>query len=113
MAVMADEERRVISERTKAALAAARARGQKLGGDRGAVITDAIRAKAAEAKKARGAQRASDLAPIIEQAKAEGHFSLRALATYLNERHIPTPSGKGEWQAVQVSRVLASASIGS
>jgi hypothetical protein len=48
----------------------------------------------------------ADLAPIAEL-KAAGVTSLRAIAAALNERGIPTASGTGEWQAVQVRRVLA------
>ena len=43
MAMVADEERRMISKRTKEALAAAKRRGVKLGGYRGAKITRKIR----------------------------------------------------------------------
>jgi DNA invertase Pin-like site-specific DNA recombinase len=107
MAMVADEERRMISKRTKDALAAARARGTRLGGDRGnlpAVAKEgALASVAARIKKAES--RASDLAPIIEELKASGAVSLRQIAAGLNSKGIRTARG-GAWSAVQVQRVL-------
>jgi DNA invertase Pin-like site-specific DNA recombinase len=106
MAVVAEAERKMISTRTKAALAAAKARGQKLGNPDnlsnrklGTERGNAMKAERAEA-------RAEDLAPLIVDLRASGAASLRDLAAGLNERGIPTARG-GEWSAVQVSRVLA------
>src|SRR3954470_11817931 len=59
MAMVAEEERRMISRRTKDALAAAKRRGTKLGGDRGVVPSKATRAKAVEALRARANSRAA------------------------------------------------------
>lgn len=110
MAAVAELEAAMISARTKAALAAAKARGVTLGGrregagdlsrvaDRGRVASAALRAS-----KAR--QRAADLSGIIADLRASGAASLRDLAAGLNTRGIPTPRG-GNWTAVQVSRVL-------
>src|SRR3954449_924132 len=67
MAMVAEEERRMISARTKDALAAAKRRGTKLGGDRGVVPSKATRAKAVEALQARANSRAADIAPIIKE----------------------------------------------
>jgi DNA invertase Pin-like site-specific DNA recombinase len=50
---------------------------------------------------------AADLAPVIKEIQAAGTTSLRGIAAALNERGIPTASGDGEWQAMQVARVLA------
>jgi len=94
---------------TKAALAAAKARGTRLGGrrvsaERWAEIGFAARvARTAEADK-----RGADLLPTIQGIQAEGALSLRQIAAGLNERNITTPRG-GEWSAVQVQRVLAAA----
>jgi DNA invertase Pin-like site-specific DNA recombinase len=106
LAAVAEHEAKVISERTRAALAAAKRRGVKLGGDRGAVVTKAMRRAAAEAVAKRVKARAADLAPTIAELQAAGATSLRDIAAGLNERSIPTARG-GQWTAVQVSRVLS------
>jgi DNA invertase Pin-like site-specific DNA recombinase len=106
MAVVAQDEAARISQRTKAALAAAKKRGTKLGGFRGVVPNARARRLSAEALRERAEARASDLKPIIEELQAAGATSLRAIAAKLNERGIPTARGDGEWSAVQVSRVL-------
>lgn len=108
MALVADEERRAISSRTKAALAAAKARGVKLGGDRGAVLTTEAKAKGVEVRKAKAQSRAVDLLPIIEDIRSSGATTLQAIADTLNARGIPTARG-GTWAPVQVSRVVARA----
>lgn len=105
-AALAEKERALISSRTKAALAAAKKRGVKLGGDRGGRNTQAIREAGAAAAKAGADARAGDLAPIIAEMRANGATSLREIAAGLNERGISTSRG-GEWSAVQVQRVLA------
>jgi DNA invertase Pin-like site-specific DNA recombinase len=111
LAAVAEAEAAAISARTKAALAAAKARGTVLGGDRGN-LTDKIRRKAhrnsVRARQQRAAKHASDLMPIIEDIRAEGADSLREIAAALNERGIAATRG-GEWQAVQVQRVLKAA----
>jgi DNA invertase Pin-like site-specific DNA recombinase len=106
MAMVAQEERRMISERTKAALAAAKRRGVQLGGDRGVAMTTKTRKAGQEANRARAAARAADIAPIIADLQAAGATSLQAIADGLNDRSIPTARG-GSWSATQVMRVLA------
>jgi DNA invertase Pin-like site-specific DNA recombinase len=106
LAAVAEHEAKMISERTKAALAAAKRRGVKLGGYRGAKLTAKARAAGCKARTERAAAKAIDLAPTLAELQAAGVTSLRAIAAALNERGIPTPRG-GEWQAVQVMRVLA------
>jgi DNA invertase Pin-like site-specific DNA recombinase len=106
MAMVAEEERRMISKRTKDALAAAKRRGKKLGGDRGVVPSRKTRALAVAALKARADSRAADIAPIIADLQAAGKTSLRDIAEGLNGAGIPTARGEGEWSAVQVKRVL-------
>ena len=108
MALVAEEEARMISKRTKDALKAAKARGVKLGNPKN--LSDAARLKgsalASQARTAKVDQRVKDLAPIIREAQANGATSLRELAGALNERGVPTARG-GRWTATQVNRLLA------
>ena len=104
---MAEHEAKAISTRTRDALAAAKARGKRLGGDRGnlpAVAKEGAKASVA-ARIAKAHSRASDLAPIIAELKAAGAVSLRQIAAGLNDKGIKTARG-GAWSAVQVQRVL-------
>ncbi len=106
MVAVAELEAGMISARTKAALAAAKRRGTKLGGDRGFRPTAKMSARATEALERRADARAADIAPAIRKLQSTGATSLRAIAAGLNEAGIPTARGHGEWSAVQVSRVL-------
>jgi DNA invertase Pin-like site-specific DNA recombinase len=100
----------MISKRTKEALAAAKARGVRLGKpenlsrehlEAGRAIGRATRSKIA-------GHRARDLAPVIADLRSQGTRTLRDIAAGLNARGIPTPRG-GTWSAVQVMRVLGRA----
>jgi DNA invertase Pin-like site-specific DNA recombinase len=114
LAAVAEHEAKAISDRTKAALAAAKRRGVKLGGYRaGARLTTKARQAGCEAVRARAAARATDLAPVVRELQAAGVTSLVGIAAALNERGIPTASGQGLWQAVQVSRVLTRLAVPS
>ena len=109
LASVAEHEAEAISKRTRDALAAAKARGVVLGGDRaGTLATHARKGTRASAKvrSAAARRRAADVLPVIESVKAEGITTLLGIAETLNERGIPAPRG-GQWSAVQVSRVLA------
>lgn len=106
MAMVAEEEGRMISARTKAALAAAKARGTVLGGNRGSVVDDAARANSAAVRATRAAGRAADLAPIIAEIRAAGASSLREIAAALNAKGVTAPRG-GEWASAQVRALLA------
>ena len=106
MAMMAEEEGRAISRRTKEALAAAKRRGTVLGGYRGAKITRRIREAGNDAQRQLAKRRAVDLLPIIKELQGGCVASLRAVADGLNARNIPTAHG-GKWQPTQVMRVLA------
>jgi DNA invertase Pin-like site-specific DNA recombinase len=105
LAAVAEHEAKVISERTKAALAAAKRRGVQLGGYRGTTITKAMRKAAAAALEKRAHERAADLLPTVKELRASGATSLRAIADGLNQRQIPAAKG-GQWSATQVMRVL-------
>jgi len=113
MASVAELEAGLISERTKAALAAAKARGVKLGGDRGYRPTiapdwQAGTAAAAEARTQAADHAAHRLASVIEDARRDlgETASLHAVARYLTDHGIGTPRG-GAWTATAVRRVLA------
>jgi DNA invertase Pin-like site-specific DNA recombinase len=106
MVAVAELEAGMISARTKAALAMARKRGVKLGGNRGVKPTAKMRALSRAAIQQRADARAADIAPTIKNLQAAGATSLRAIAAKLNEAGIPTARGQGAWSAVQVARVL-------
>jgi DNA invertase Pin-like site-specific DNA recombinase len=109
MASVAELEAGLISERTKVALAAAKARGVKLGNPNGA---RALRGKqvgnrqAVAKVKANAEQRAANLMTIIDDVRAKGATSVRAIAAALNARGVLTPRG-GEWHPTSTARVLA------
>lgn len=110
MAAVAEFEGAAISQRTKAALAAAKARGTALGGRR--VSADRWEDIAAKGRKAGVAVRsqqatawAQDVWPVIEDLQQSGATTLQQIADGLNERGIVTRRG-GEWTPIQVSRVL-------
>jgi DNA invertase Pin-like site-specific DNA recombinase len=108
MVSVAELEAGMISARTKAALAAAKARGQKLGGYRAsAKLTTEQSAMGRSVLVERANRHAADVASTVKSLQAAGVTSLAGIAAALNERGIPTASGQGTWQAVQVSRVLA------
>ena len=100
-AAIAEEERRKISQRTKAALAAAKARGVKLGTAGNAET--ARRASLANQQRAR--RHADNVRPVVEQIRAAGVTSLRGIAEALNARGVATARG-GEWHAMTVRRAL-------
>lgn len=102
MAAVAELERGLISERTKAALAAST---KKLGGYRGYTPTDADRDKALAIKAQKAAARDDDLKRVVEELRGDNVTTLRGLADGLNKRGIPTRRGK-EWQATTVQRLL-------
>jgi DNA invertase Pin-like site-specific DNA recombinase len=104
MAVIAQAERKAISERTKAALAVAKERGVRLGNPRLKPGTAVSAATARDARVARSAARSEELREEIEKAHKRGFCSLRAVARYLNEKEITSPQG-GKWHANSVRRV--------
>jgi DNA invertase Pin-like site-specific DNA recombinase len=108
LAAVAEQEAEAISKRTKAALAAAKARGAQLGGRRVSRERWAeIRLEARLARTAEAEKRAATLVlPVIHELRAGGAVSLRQIAAGLNEKNVATPRGGGEWSAVQVQRAL-------
>lgn len=106
MAAMAEYEAAAISARTKAALAAAKARGTKLGGLRWQVGAVARQGSAASAavRRARAAERRADLLPVVRSIRESGASSLRQMAATLNAQGVPAVRG-GLWSAAQVQRL--------
>jgi DNA invertase Pin-like site-specific DNA recombinase len=104
LAAVAEHEAAMVSQRTKAALAAAKVRGTKLGGFRGYRPTDEDRARAVAARRGHADERAGRVAPVIAEIRAAGATSLRAIAAELDARGIPAPRG-GRWSATAVMRV--------
>jgi DNA invertase Pin-like site-specific DNA recombinase len=100
-AALAEKERAMISQRTKAALGAAKARGQKLGNPN---LADA-RETATASRVASADRHAANVLPIIAQIQKSGATTLRAIAEALNARGITTPRGR-QWQAMSVKNVL-------
>ena len=106
-AAMAQKERELISERTRVALAAAKARGRVLGGDRGYRPPGGPDAAAAAQARREAAERAAHrLALEVDQLRAGGVAGQAALARALNERGIAPPAGRGAWTHTTVARVL-------
>jgi DNA invertase Pin-like site-specific DNA recombinase len=100
-AALAEKERALISTRTKAALAAAKARGVQLGN-----LDDGMRAKGVAALKVEADRAASNVLPIIAEIQKSGAKTLRAVADALNARGVATPRG-GKWGAQSVKNALA------
>jgi DNA invertase Pin-like site-specific DNA recombinase len=102
LAVIAQDEARRISERTKAALAAAKRRGVKLGGKRNGSGWKARNQRlGSEAIAARANAFAQDLREVLADI---GPGSLRRVASELQRRNIRTPRG-GTWTAAAVHRL--------
>jgi DNA invertase Pin-like site-specific DNA recombinase len=96
MAAVAELEAGLISERTKAGLAAAKRRGVRLGAT-GAWLD---RKHRAEAKV-----RAQQIAPVIRELQQRG-LSMRAIAAELHKRKVATPRG-GTWHPQTVTRIVS------
>jgi DNA invertase Pin-like site-specific DNA recombinase len=81
MCAVAELEAGFISDRTKRALAAAKARGKRLGGNRGVVLTKAARKAGRDVQTTRAMARAADLAPVLTELREAGITSLGRIAT--------------------------------
>ncbi|MGD0189969.1 MAG: recombinase family protein, partial [Rhizomicrobium sp.] len=96
MAAFAEHVREMISQRTKAALAAAKARGVKLG------INGA---RLAAANHAEAVAWAATVREHMDAARASGAKTLTAIAAYLNDHAVPSREGK-RWHPSSVSRTI-------
>ena len=115
MAAMAQHERKAISKRTKEALAAAKAKGTKLGGWReygdehpkhGQARTPVDHRLGTAARQERAAEFNTRVGQAIAEIQATGAGSMAEIARRLNDEGVRTRRG-GKWQATQVARVLA------
>ena len=102
-AVFAEWEARKISERTKAALQAAKARGVRLGSPAPTKGSEA----GIERIQARADAFASRVQPIIASIQAAGAATLRDIASALSARGIQTARGNTDWKPAQVARLIA------
>ena len=101
-AAFAEKERRMISERTRAALAVRKGQGAMLG-NRTNLVQAGLKGAVSTAD---GASRfAESVAPVIQQIRASGIISLRGIARILNARSVRTARG-GRWAATEVVPVL-------
>lgn len=110
LAAVAEHEAKMISERTKVALSAYKARGGLLGGSRPECrnLTETAREKGSkagnEAKQAIAAETYAHYLPIIREQRGTGK-SLRAVAEHLNQLGYTTRTGK-PWNQVQVKLLI-------
>lgn len=108
MALVAQQEREAISRRTKEALAAAKARGVKLGNPNGAAALRRA-GKGGEALRktviANADAFAESLVPVLQDICGQGHATLRFIATELNARGIRTRRG-GRWHVSTVRNLV-------
>ena len=95
LAAVAEHEARAISERTRAALAAAKARGARLGGFGGRAGSCTACLRARDARTARAERRTADLMPLIASERERGNTSLQGLALALNSQGTKAPLGHG------------------
>lgn len=110
LSAVAEHEAAMISARTKAALAAAKARGKVLGCGNDSIAKHAKRGARASAVRriALAEKRNVDLQPVIARIRASGATSLREIADRLNAQEIPTARRGVKWHANSVRRVLLS-----
>jgi len=108
LACLADYERQLMSERTKAALAAAKARGVKLGNPQLAKVRNLDTSNATAAKSATAAARNAEIREVIHELKADAgeDLSSRAVAGLLNEAGYTTSTGR-PWHHQGVLRALS------
>ncbi len=102
-AAFAERERAIIAARTRAALAALKAKGVQLGNR---VNLAEAGAKGRASKILAADDFAANVLPVVRQMQATGATTLAAIAAALNTRGIPTARG-GAWHAMTVRNLLA------
>ncbi len=113
-AAMAQNERECISGKVRAALAAAKARGKALGGDRGYRPKTGPNATAVAWARHEAAERAAHrLNPELERRRSAGVEGHAALARLMKDQRIPTPRGAYAWTHTTVARVMERAANAS
>lgn len=103
MAAVAEQEALAISQRTTAALQAAKARGKTLGTP--ANLTDASRQASIRSRQAAVAAKYQLILPLV-RAWRSAQWTLKDIAQELTTLHVPLPRGGSIWSASQVGRVL-------
>ena len=106
-AALAEKERRLISERTKAALAAKKASGVKLGNPTNAAQACA---KGRQGQVDAAQEFARSLLPVFSALRTSGVTTLRAISTALNQREIRSPRG-GRWYPSAVANLMERAKL--
>jgi hypothetical protein len=99
----------MISARTKAALAAARARGVRLGNPRLLAGDPGLSTMGNTAQRENARRRAAAVLPYVEQARRAGASTLADIAAALMARGVPTPRGGRCWSPAQVRRAMLTA----
>lgn len=106
LACLADYERQLISERTKAALKAAKARGVVLGNPNLNKVRNTDTSAANATRQAKADTNRAEVRQIIEEIQEDaGSMSLRQIAAQLNEAGYRTPRG-GQWHPTSVARIM-------
>ncbi|ONG54018.1 hypothetical protein BKE38_11115 [Pseudoroseomonas deserti] len=109
LAAVAEEEARLISTRTKAALATAKARGVHLGNPR-LLARDPATSTKGNLVQIENAQRyAAAVLPTIKRVRRAGAVTLAEIAEALMACGVPAPRGGRQWAPAQVRRILLSA----
>jgi DNA invertase Pin-like site-specific DNA recombinase len=106
LAAVAELEAGLISQRTREALQAAKARGVALGNPALKAGTPAQARRASSAASERARQRARDVAPYIDAARKAGAITLADLAQALESRGVRAARGGTRWSPSQVQRVI-------
>jgi DNA invertase Pin-like site-specific DNA recombinase len=106
MAMVAEWEAEQVSIRTKAALAAAKARGVKLGRTENLANREKGMRESVKVRQDQALRWAEDLRPVVENLRASGSESFQEIANGLMELGLPTPRGGHVWSRSQVKRLL-------